>query len=411
MFRRIWCAAFGILATLILAAPTTQGGTEDKVFTVIVTPKFLRDLTTPRPAIKEFFTYYTTHLPFRTYRVVFAVGNSDHILGYPGRDGWNTPVPWARYTEDSLQPRRPGQQLPRVAISQQTLTYRQIAGIVRVFRDEARRAGVRLTILDQLDKNGEFTEIPFKLTTHPEIFSKVWRTAGLLIAAPLAADPGPYAAYPSGIPGRTHSGTFIAKQTAAYVRDLGFDGIFLSNQVGTRGHWDPRRAPGYSPKEAREITHFFRLLREHVGTKEIVWWDSTNPVAVEHDRWSVDQAAYRFMDTIAAAGFCVIRSNSEHYRASLESKLALGGHPRVTATLDYVEPYYTYNSWRQFPACSSTLKEIAAARWDALEGVFTFGHDERGNFIPERLLDRFATLLANWDSPRAVVTATSREPR
>lgn len=401
--RSAQCAALTMLLTLILIPTRTRAAAEDKIFTIIVTPKLLSDLTNPRPAIRKFFTYYAKHLPFRKYRVVFAVGNSDHILGYPGRVGWNTTVPWARYTENSLQPRRPGQQLPRVAVSQQTLTYRQIASIVRVLHEEARRAGVRLTVLDQLDKNGEFTEIPFKTGKHPEIFSKVWRTAGLLIAAPLTADPGPYAAYPSGIPAGTHSGTFIAKQTAAYVRDLGFDGIFLSNQVGTRGHWDPARAPGYSAAEAREITRFFRLLRQHLGTKEIVWWDSTNPVAVEHDRWSVDQAAYRFMDTIAAAGFCVIRSDVHHYRASLDSKLTLAHGPHVTATLDYVDPYYTYNSWRQFPHCAEALASIAAQHFDRLEGVFTFGHDERGQLIPAPLLHRFTEQIG--DAP-AVAGAT-----
>lgn len=392
--RYAQCAALCMLLTLILVPASTRAAADDKIFTVIVTPKILRDLTNPRPAIRAFFAHYAAALPFRTYRVVFAVGNSDHILGYLGRAGWSAAVPWARYTEDSLRPRRPGQQLPRIATSRQTLTYHQIAGIVRVFRDEARRAGVRLTILDQLDKNGEFTEIPFKTGKHPEIFSKVWRTAGLLIAAPLAADQSSYGAYPSGIPAGTHSGTFIAKQTAAYVRDLGFDGIFLSNQVGTRGHWDPARSPGYSQKEAREITRFFRLLREHLGTKEIVWWDSTNAVAVEHDRWALDRGAYRFMGTIAAAGFCVIRKDSAHYRASLESKLALPNGPKVTATLDYVDPYYTHRSWQQYPRCSEQLEQIATSSWDRLEGVFTFGNDERGQFIPVHLLDRFRAKLA-----------------
>lgn len=393
MRRQAWNGMLQTFVVFLLLALPDHALATEKIFTVVVTPKLLRDLTSPRPAIRAFFAHYTVALPFRDYRVVFAVGNSDHILGYPGRGGWNTPVPWARYTEDSLQPRRPGQQLPRIATSQQTLTYRQISGIVRVFREEARRAGVRLTLLDQLDKNGEFTEIPFKTGKHPEIFSKNWRTAGLLIAVPLTADPGPYGAYPSGVPPGTHSGTFIAKQIAAYVRDLKFDGIFLSNQVGTRGHWDPRRSPGYSATEAREITRFFRLLRQHLGEREIVWWDSTNPVAVEHDRWALDRDAYQFMDTIAAAGFCVIRKDPAHYRASLESKLALPNGPKVTATLDYVDPYYTYNSWRQYPRCAEEREDVAVAHWNNLEGVFTFGHDERGQLIPAHLLGRFRVTL------------------
>lgn len=405
MSRQIRNSILGSCGIFALLALPDHALATEKVFTVIVTPKLLRDLTNPRPAIRAFFAHYTAHLPFRTYRVVFAVGNSDHILAYQGRPGWDTAVPWARYTEDSLRPRRPGQQLPRVALSQQPLTYRQIAGIVRIFRAEARRAGVTLRILDQLDKNGEFAEIPFKLVRHPEIFSRAYRAAGLLIAARLSSDAERYAAYPSGIPEGTHSGTFIAKQVAAYVQDLGFDGIFLSNQVGTRGHWDPARAPGYSAAEAKEILRFFTLLRSHLGKKEIVWWDSTQQVAVERARWSVDPHTYTRMTTIAAAGYCVIRSNTAHYAASLDSKLALDG-PQVSATLDYVDPYYTYNSWRQYPRCSAELERVAAARWETLEGVFTFGHDERGQLIPATLLRRFVSALKT--PPTVAWSATGR---
>lgn len=384
MRRSIALGAVGLV--LLLASPGAHAA-EEKVLTLIVTPKLIRNFANPRPDIRAFFAHYRAALPFRRFRVVFAVGNSDHILSYPGRHAWGTPVPWARYTEDSLHPHRRGQQLPRVPVSNAPLTYRQIAAIARVFRDEARHAGVALTLLDQLDKNGEFAEIPFKLAEHPEIFDRSWKTAGLRIAAPLTADPGPFAAYPSGIPAGTHSGSFIAKQVAAYVRDLGFDGIFLSNQVGTRGHWNPRRSPGYSSAEAREILRFFSRLREHLGDRELVWWDSTHPVAVERSRWSIDPRTYGRINVIAAAGFCVIRQDTPHYRASLESKLG-AGRP-VTATLDYVDPYYTYNSWRQYPRCAEDREDVAIARWDDLEGVFTFGHDERGALIPSSLLARF----------------------
>lgn len=394
-----------LLSTLTPAVVVAKEPTDDKILTLVVTPKFIRDFAHPRPSIRAFVDHYADALSFRRWRVVFAVGNSDHILGYPGRHAWDTGVPWARYTEDSRVKRKPGQQLPRVPVSNQPLTYARIARIIRVLREETKRAGLTVTVLDQLDKNGEFTEVPFKLARHPEIFSRDWKTAGLLINARLTEDAEPYAAYPSGIPSGTHSGTFVVKQTAAYVRDLGFDGVFLSNQVATRGHWDPKRAPGYSDGEAREIRRFFSLLRSHLGKKEIVWWDSTNSVSVERARWAVDPRTYLLMDTIAAAGFCVIRSNTSQYITSLESKLALEAKTKVTATLDYVDPYYTYNSWKQYSHCSASLEDIAISHWGQLEGVFTFGNDERGRFISKNVLARFRSKL---ETPSSVAGAQTK---
>ena len=53
------------------------------------------------------------------------------------------------------------------------------------------------------------------------------------------------------------------------------------------------------------------------------------------------------MDYILAAAFCVI-TWPERYEDNLASKLRLMHRPPVLATLDYVDPWYTYDSMTEY---------------------------------------------------------------
>ncbi len=94
--------------------------------------------------------------------------------------------------------------------------------------------GKNISVIETFDPGPEFANSDFKYRRHPEICKgnimgkRMW----LHCASTLHADSVRYAAYPKGIPEGTHFGTFLGKQLAILCRDVGFDGIWLSNGFG-----------------------------------------------------------------------------------------------------------------------------------------------------------------------------------
>lgn len=92
---------------------------------------------------------------------ILAVGNSDHILTYRGPDFWADSVEWARWTD--FKP-----------VSDRTLTYVQIAAIVRTLMERAATLGIRIKVYDQIDPGKEFNSERFKYERHPECADRQW---------------------------------------------------------------------------------------------------------------------------------------------------------------------------------------------------------------------------------------------
>ena len=94
--------------------------------------------------------------------------------------------------------------------------------------------GKEIRVIETFDPGPEFANSDFKYRRHPEICkgnimgAKMW----LHCASTLHADSVSYAAYPNGIPEGTHFGEFLGKQLMFLCRDVGFDGIWLSNGFG-----------------------------------------------------------------------------------------------------------------------------------------------------------------------------------
>ena len=187
----------------------------------------------------------------------------------------------------------------------------------------------------------------------------------------------------------TQCGEFLADQVAHYTTDLGFDGILYGNQLGTRGRWWPGNGPGYSDAEAAAILAFFEYSKRALGDKELMWFDSYNNRQVERDTWSFPTDGYRSFDYLIASGFCVV-TFTERYLDDLNSKLQLTGGPRVLATLDYVDPWYTYNSMTSFPVESARLETIATGYRDRIDGIVFFANDQNGTLVPRQVIESFA---------------------
>jgi hypothetical protein len=343
---------------------------------LLVTPKMIPDFANPEVAVAEFLEHYKplTSRAAETI-VIFAVGNSDHMLSYRGVEYWSDNIDWARTTD-------------HVAVSERTLDYYQIRGIVSAFRNAATSARIKLKVYDHIDSANEFTiSSNFKYVRHWECTTNPWVMYD--VGAVLRADDFAYATAPNGVAAGTLCGEFLVDQVSRYLQDLGFDGVLYDNQLGTMGRWDPHDGPGYSVERAAAIDAFFEYSRRVLGSKDLMWFDSYNNVTIERETFSFPAGGYRYFDYLIASGFCVI-TDSERYLDNLKSKLQIKSRPRILATLDYVDPWYTYNSMTDFPKESARLEDIAIEYRYEIDGFMFFANDEVGALVPRKLVDSFA---------------------
>ena len=287
------------------------------------------DFAEPEIAIAQFFDHYKP-LTSRAAEVIviFAVGNSDHILNYRGPKYWTDNVEWARTTDF-------------IPVSDRLLDYERIDGIVRAFKAAATSVGIKLKVYDQIDSGGEFTtKNDFKYALHLECTINRW---GMFdIRGHLQADEATYASAPNGIAEGYLCGAFLVDQVSQYIHDLGFDGILYDNQLGTRGRWIAGDGPRYSVEEAAAIQAFLAYSQRMLAGKDLMWFDSYNNVKVERETFSFPVEGYGYFDYILASGFCVMTTTiRDQYLDDLTSKLQIKSRPRILATLDYVDPWYS----------------------------------------------------------------------
>jgi hypothetical protein len=343
---------------------------------LLVTPKMIPDFNRPEVAVAQFFEHYkplTSHAAETV--VIFAVGNSDHILNYRGMESWTDNIEWARTTDF-------------IPISDATLDYRQLDGIVRAFRTAAVSGNIKLKVFDHIDSGSEFTLTNnFKYVNHPECTANQW---GMFdVRGRLQPDDIFYATEPDGIDAGTLCGDFLADQVSRYIHDVGLDGIMFDNQLGTRGRWHEGDGPGYSVEEETGIRDFLRYTTNVFAGKNLMWFDSYNNVQVERNTFSFPSDGYSYFDYLIASGFCVTEK-TRPYTDNLASKLQIKSRPRILATLDYVDPWYTYNSMTDYAGCSSQLEQTAIDYRYQIDGIMFFANDEKGAFVPRRLVDSFA---------------------
>lgn len=341
------------------------------------TPKIIRDFSNPAADAAAFLDHYRP-LTTRADKtiLIFAVGNSQHILTYRGVGFWSDTAEWARWTGVE-------------EFSSQVLDYNEIAAIVQAFKSHAAATGINLEVYDQVDGGVEFGREYFRLNYHTECTDKPFGDS-YDIRGTLRYDP--YlrtASAPDGIAAGTNCGRYLVDQVGIYMRDLGFDGILYGNQLGTRGRWLPGAGPGYTDEEAAAIRDFMQYSRSVYGDRGLIWFDSYNNTGIERDDFSFPSEAYQNFDYLLAAGFCVITS-TERYQDNLRSKLAIPGGPPVLATLDYVDPWYDYNSMTAFPLESTMLENIAILHRHQVDGIVFFANDHHGNPVPRERIERFA---------------------
>lgn len=398
-----------------------------------VTPKIFRDLAQPTPDIAAFFDHYAAWAAAGDrVTVVFCTGNGDHVLSYRGVGHVSDAFDWARYNcyagesvghhahnldwlarvreggERSFNPYSAG---PMFILSEQLMDYAVLGGIYRAFRAEAAARDVRLTLLEYLEPGPEFCRSEWKTHLHPEAARGTADAGGNIatgvidVTAALHGDSRTYAAYPDGIPEGLLTGDFVARQTAAFVRDFELDGVFLGNQFGLLGFWDPSNAPEPTPQRRALITRFFERMRAELGERLIYWMDTYWPAEVEDRAWAMSPENYFLVDAIMVSNFAVLVERTQ-VRANLLSRLALreqsSAHgrpaPHVLFSFDFVDPWYWYRT--ALDDRRTYLFQHQAYRDTGVDadGVTFFANDTFGHFVwPDALEQTRAEVTAALD--------------
>ncbi len=175
------------------------------------------------------------------------------------------------------------------------MTYRILKRILEIFREEAALALPRARILlgETFDLGPEFAISEFKYSRHPEICSgtKLDSFGFLDCTARLNADDRPYAAYPNGIPKDLPFALFFGKQADIFLKDMGFDYIWLSNGMGFSANPWALNGKVYDKQNfypdkltviRREIYNFWRLFREGCPDIPVRVRGTNNSVGIDY---------------------------------------------------------------------------------------------------------------------------------
>ena len=174
--------------------------------------------------------------------VMLWTADGSEILDYRGR--MEDELEWARYI---------GGANPRAAVpgdpegvclhsrpypymdNPPVVTYGDLARIVGLLRQVGTEVtGKPVRVGATFDPGPEFAKSSFKYERHPEIClaGTMGRASFACCYATLHADDVAYAGYPEGIPEGTALGEFLGRQSTHFLRDLGFDYLWLSNGFG-----------------------------------------------------------------------------------------------------------------------------------------------------------------------------------
>jgi len=237
-----------------------------------------------RSVCKGIFSQWRPLLKNRkTVSVMLWVGDGSEILDYAGK--LQDEFEWCRfigtanlpYPEDGA-PLETGlhERKQDYFPNAPKMTYGILKTVVSCLKEEGGKAfpDAVIRVGETFDIGPEFAISDFKYNRHTEISSgSVLDKFGFVDAtAKLSADTRHYAAYPHGIPEGTPFAAFLGQQSQCFLRDMGFDYLWLSNGLGYSA--DPWLKTGkifdgenYFPEklaDTREkVFGFWKLFREN----------------------------------------------------------------------------------------------------------------------------------------------------
>ena len=184
--------------------------------------------------------------------VMLWTADGSEILDYRGQA--DDEIKWAKYIGIGQPPPGAGPVDPQnpslhevpwlYAADAPRITYGTLRMIVRCLKEVgAAQTGKPVTVGETFDPGPEFAPSAFKYERHPEIAQGNIMGKGRWVAcsAILKADDRAYAGFPHGIREGTSLGTFLGGQSKHFLKDLGFDFLWLSNGFGfSLSSWDTK---------------------------------------------------------------------------------------------------------------------------------------------------------------------------
>lgn len=235
--------------------------------------------------------------------ILLWVGDGSELLDYAGR--LEDPMEWARFVGTANLPyleegapletglhERKQDYIPHPP----AMTYGTLKTIIAFLRAEGQRCCPDATIRigETFDIGPEFAVSDFRYRRHRECLSLSSDCDGfgfVDVSSRLHGDSRPYAAYPKGIPEGTPFAAFLARQTAAFFQDLGFDYLWLSNGLGFSA--DPWKTTGkifdgerYYPEKLSQtkakVFEFWTLFRKHCPHVPLETRGTNNSVGIDY---------------------------------------------------------------------------------------------------------------------------------
>ena len=299
----------------------------------------------------------------REISLMMWVGDGSELLDYTGN--LDEAFEWARFIGTANLPYLPKDAPRETSLHHRkqdycadapVMTYATLKRIIDCLKEEGRRAFPEATVLvgETFDIGPEFAISSFKYERHPEICSgtRLDHFGFVDATAELHADDRAYAAYPCGIPEGTPFGTFLGAQANVFLRDMGFDYLWLSNGLGFSSNpWDKTGkifdGTRYYPEKLKatrdKVFLFWKLFRDACPDIPLRTRGTNNSVGIDYASDGVP------LYDIYRAGFDIAAPPNSPWAALNDNfGLEIMGHmTRVCELPDGRVPfrYYIHDPW------------------------------------------------------------------
>lgn len=229
------------------------------------------------------------------------VGDGSELLDYDGN--MDAPFEWCRFLGTANLPLLDAEEPLETSLHKRkqaymknapTMTYGILKQIIFCLKEEGQKAfpDALIRVGETFDIGPEFAISDFKYRRHPEICSgaTISRFGIIDSTACLAGDSRSYAAFPDGIPDGLPFGSFLGMQAEVFLKDMGFDYLWLSNGLGFSANpWDMTGkifdGKHYYPEKLAEtkkkVFNFWKLFR-NVCTFPLETRGTNNSVGIDY---------------------------------------------------------------------------------------------------------------------------------
>ncbi|SDK19095.1 hypothetical protein SAMN04487898_106277 [Pedobacter sp. ok626] len=192
---------------------------------------------------REMFTQWSSLLRHAdTVCIMLWTSDGSEILNYKGKQ--NQPLEWAKYIGNPNTKHAVGSGPKELSLHERAYLYMEnppdfTCNDLRLIIHTLKEVGAQVTgkpikVGSTFDPGPEFARSDFKYKKHPEILlgNAMGTKSFVNCYSVLNADKDSYAGFPKGIPANTPFGRFFGRQSYHFLKDMGFDYLWLSNGFG-----------------------------------------------------------------------------------------------------------------------------------------------------------------------------------